>query len=278
MEEADAQKMPTGIHSFDPVLGGGVPPGSVVLLLGGVGAGHREFAYSSILNLAKERENPSQRQGIIIPEEIVYVTVTKLSESIISEIQHSFKDGAERDLKSGITFIDLSEQYFESSVVPPDWYRTGDLIDRYRKKRSDEPGTIIGALSSKLTEMPEKSLIVVDSLTEIATAHTTPAEWREFISLLRGLERVAKKWKSTIYFILTNSILQDQQNAEIADCTDAVLTFQWEQSSAQKRQRTMFIEKFREVMPHLEENDLVKFSVRITAEGGFEVSNIRVII
>jgi len=31
-------------------------------------------------------------------------------------------------------------------------------------------------------------------------------------------------------------------------------------------------------MPHLEENDLVKFAVRITAESGFEVSNIRVII
>jgi KaiC/GvpD/RAD55 family RecA-like ATPase len=278
MEEADAQKMPTGIHSFDPVLGGGVPPGSVVLLLGGVGAGHREFAYSSVLNLAKEKENPSPRQGLIIPEEIVYVTVTKLSESIISEIQHSFKDGAEQNLKSNITFIDLSEQYFESSVVPPDWYRNGALIDRYRNKRHEEANTIIGALSSKLTEMPEKSLIVVDSLTEIATAYSSPAEWKEFISLLRGLERVAKKWNSTIYFILTNNILQAQQNAEIADCADAVLTFQWEQSSAQKRQRTVFIEKFREIMPHLEENDLVKFAVRITAESGFEVSNIRVII
>jgi hypothetical protein len=40
----------------------------------------------------------------------------------------------------------------------------------------------------------------------------------------------------------------------------------------------MYFEKFRGLMPHLEEKDLVKFSVRISAAIGFEVSNIRVII
>jgi hypothetical protein len=40
----------------------------------------------------------------------------------------------------------------------------------------------------------------------------------------------------------------------------------------------MFFEKFRGVMPHLEERDLVKFAVRISTTSGFEVSNIRVVI
>jgi hypothetical protein len=31
-------------------------------------------------------------------------------------------------------------------------------------------------------------------------------------------------------------------------------------------------------MPDLEENDFVKFAVRITGDGGFEVSNIRMVI
>lgn len=40
----------------------------------------------------------------------------------------------------------------------------------------------------------------------------------------------------------------------------------------------MFIEKFRIVMPALEEQDLVKFAVKITTDGGFEVSNIRMVV
>ncbi len=40
----------------------------------------------------------------------------------------------------------------------------------------------------------------------------------------------------------------------------------------------MFFEKFRGVMTHLEENDLVKFSIKISPNLGFEVNNIRLII
>jgi hypothetical protein len=40
----------------------------------------------------------------------------------------------------------------------------------------------------------------------------------------------------------------------------------------------MFFEKFRGVMPHLEERDLVKFTVRISPGTGFEVSNVRVVV
>ena len=45
--EAAPLRMPTGIGSFDPVMEGGVPPGSVMLLLGDIGAGSFEFVYTS---------------------------------------------------------------------------------------------------------------------------------------------------------------------------------------------------------------------------------------
>jgi len=57
-----------------------------------------------------------------------------------------------------------------------------------------------------------------------------------------------------------------------------VLLIRREESSGARRQRVMYFEKFRGVMPHLEERDLVKFAVRISTNGGFEVSNIRVVI
>ena len=47
----DLKKNPTCIESLDPVLQGGFPSGSLVLLLGEIGAGEFEFAISSIARL-----------------------------------------------------------------------------------------------------------------------------------------------------------------------------------------------------------------------------------
>ena len=55
--EPDTRKMPTGIVSLDPVMEGGIPPGSVILLLADIGAGSAEFIYSSVLSLSRTREN-----------------------------------------------------------------------------------------------------------------------------------------------------------------------------------------------------------------------------
>ena len=60
----------------------------------------------------------------------------------------------------------------------------------------------------------------------------------------------------------------------MADIADAVFLFRWEESTGARRQRVMSFEKFRGVMPHLEEQNLVKFAVKISTTGGFEVRNI----
>ena len=94
----------------------------------------------------------------------------------------------------------------------------------------------------------------------------------------RGFQRIAKKKNITIYLLLSRGVLETAKELELADIADAVLLFKWEESMGARRQRVMYFEKFRGVMPHLEERDLVKFAVRISTAGGFEVSNIRVII
>ena len=122
------------------------------------------------------------------------------------------------------------------------------------------------------------SLVVLDSLTEIATQCNTPALWNNLTGFLRGLQRVAKQRNITLYLLLSRGILDSSKERELADIADAVLLFKWEESSGARRQRVMYFEKFRGVMPHLEERDLVKFAVRISTSSGFEVSNIRVVI
>lgn len=274
MQEPDIPPMPTGITSLDPVLEGGMPPGSVVLLLGETGSGNREFVYSSILSLAASKIE--KREDVaVLPEDICYISFTKTREDILGELSLSFHP----DLVSSasqIQFEDLSQIYFDASVVPVEWYSGADFLTRIQKKT---PTTnIMVQLASTMEKLAPHSLIVLDSLTDLATQYSKTEQWNDFSAFLKGLQRITKKWNTTIYLPLTGGILDRGRETEIADAVDAVLLFRWEETPGARRQRVMHFEKFRGLMPHLEERDLVKFAVRITSSGGFEVSNIRVVI
>jgi len=271
------QHMPTGLSTLDPVFDGGIPPGSVVLLKGDIGSGKVEFAYTSMIQLYHLMSREPKDEKTLIPNEIRYITVTKRKESIISEISMSFHE----DLLSridNIHFGDLSDIYFDASLVPISWYSEyDDIIERMTARRKIRDN-LLTTLSFTLNEVPEKSLVIIDSLTEIATQYIAAGKWPDLSAYLRGMQRVAKKWNTSFYLILTKGILNQYQEIEVADAMDAVIHFKWEESSSAKRQRVLYIEKFRGVMIHLEDRDLVKFAVKITPERGFEVSNIRVVI
>jgi KaiC/GvpD/RAD55 family RecA-like ATPase len=273
MSEQAGAKMPTGISSLDPVFEGGIPPGSVILLLSDVGAGSNEFAYSSILNLALM--NKGAEPGPVIPDEITYVTFTKMKEDIQNEILRSFNPDLAKGLEK-ISFVDLSALYFDSSVVPVEWYAQSDVLERMQKRSGRE--TALSRLASTINSLEANSLVVIDSLTDLGAQVAASNLWKELIAFLRGLQRICKQRNITVYVMLARGILDIQQELEISDTSDAVLLFRWEETTGARRQRVMYVEKFRGIMPHLEDRDLVKFSVRISSAGGFEVSNIRVVI
>ncbi len=271
------QRMPTGISSLDPILDGGVPPGSVILLLGETGAGNYEFVYSSIVNLlASPRIPAADTDATVPPAQIRYITFTRMMDDIRQEMTKSFPATDIDAVGKKIRFDDLSETYFDNSIVPGDWYSHGDIITRLQK-RADHI-EILSQLAGAIDAAEQNSLVVIDSVTDIATQCFSTNLWKNFTSLLRGLQRMAKQRNLTIYLLLTRGILEGVQEHEIADIVDAVLLFRWEETAGARRQRVMYFEKFRGVMAHLEERDLVKFAVRISTSGGFEVSNIRVVI
>ncbi len=277
MEPQAIQKMPTGIPSLDPILEGGVPPGSVILLLGDTGAGSYEFVYSSIVNILTGPLPPQRESSIIIPPaQIRYITFTRMMEDVKQEIAKSFPAADLDTIAAKMQFSDLSEIYFDNSVVPDDWYSHGDIITRLQK-RADHAG-ILAQLASALNAAEQNSLVIIDSVTDIATQCYSTNLWKNLTSLLRGVQRMAKQRNLTIYLLLTRGILGEAQQHEIADIVDALLLFRWEETTGSRRQRVMYFEKFRGVMTHLEERDLVKFAVRISTGNGFEVSNIRVVI
>jgi KaiC/GvpD/RAD55 family RecA-like ATPase len=275
MQQLKRLKMPTGIESLDPILEGGVPWGSVILLIGDIGAGNYEFVYSSLVNVLKVRKGDPPG-GSIVPKEVRYVSFTRLKEDVKQEIINSLNIEGLQDLVDKIRFDDLSDHYFDDSIVPDDWYSRGDIKSRMQMRSGHE--SIFVRLSKVIDAAQPDSLIVLDSVTEIATQCNTPALWTNLTGFLRGLQRVTKQRNITLYLLLSRDILDFSREKELADIADAVLLFKWEESASARRQRVMFFEKFRGVMPHLEERDLVKFAVRISTTSGFEVSNIRVVI
>lgn len=275
MQEAQKNKMPTGISSLDPILDGGVPTGSVILLLGELGAGNYEFVFSSIVNnLAPVKEKTDQAGKP--PEEIRYITFTRLKEDVRKEIISSLNVDGLETLVDAIQFDDLSELYFDRSVVPDDWYSHSDIFTRLQKRSGHD--TILVQLANVINKTKPGSMVVLDSITDIAAQSQVPAAWQNLTGFLRGLQRVTKQRGITTYLLMSRGILDSSQEKELAEISDAVMLFKWEETTGARRQRVMYFEKFRGVMPHLEERDLVKFAVRISSTSGFEVSNIRVII
>ena len=102
--------------------------------------------------------------------------------------------------------------------------------------------------------------------------------WNDLVSLLKGIERMSKRWNSTIYALLTAHIFDASMEEEVSDCADGVLVFNWQVTGNNQRQRMMYIKKFRGLMPYLEDDNVVRFETRVSASQGFEVSNIREII
>ena len=275
MQQLASKKMPTGISSLDPILDGGAPPGSVILFLGDLGAGSNEFIYSSMVNLL-DAKSRGALQDTTAPEELRYITFTRLKDDVKREIISSLHVDNVDQLVDSIQFDDLSELYFDRSVVPDEWYSHSDILTRIQKRAGYE--NVLVHLANVINTAQPQSLIVMDSVTDIATQSNTPTSWANLTGFFRGLQRVSKERGLTCYLLLTTGILNSSQEKELSDIADAVMLFKWEESTGSRRQRVMYFEKFRGVMPHLEERDLVKFAVRISTTSGFEVSNIRVVI
>jgi hypothetical protein len=247
----------------------------MTLLLGDMGAGHYEFVYSSIINILSAM-NRSPGSDIFSPKKILYITFTRLEGDIRHEIAQSFHTDEKLGEMNGIIFEDLSDLYFDRSIVPDSWYSHSNTLTRLQKR--SEHANLFMRLADIFTVVEPDSMIIVDSITDIANQKALPNLWADLTAFLRGLQRLSKTKNLAIFLLLSRGIIDAANEIELADIADAVFLFRWEESTGSRRQRVMFFEKFRGVMPYLEEKDLVKFAVRISTTGGFEVSNIRVVI
>ncbi|CAJ35614.1 RAD55 family ATPase [Methanocella arvoryzae] len=272
------RKVPTGITSFDPVIKGGFPAGSFVLLLGEVGAGSQEFVYSSALMLSKMKyDHLRAKPDAKLPEKIVYISFTKSKENVLQSFA-TLKLASASELNSALTFVDLSTKYFARTQVPITW-TTGSMGSLSELKSEQKNKSLYELLVETLDTYAPNNLVIIDSLTDVLrSAVADKVSWTDFVSLLKGIGRMSKQWDSTIYALLTSNIFDRSNEEEVSDCADGVLVFNWESTGANQRQRMMYIKKFRGLMPYLEEDNVVRFETKVSASRGFEISNIKEIL
>ena len=269
-------RVPTGVADFDSIMGGGLPAGSVVLLLGDVGGGGLEFALTSAAKIGIVKEFPETRGFMmghagkdgILPEKMAYITFSRSREDILREVKMAFNNDFYESLSSGLMFKDFSRGYFIRSVVPVSWVGSeeSELFSENRE------GGLLESFVNFLDSNAPNSLVIIDSLTDLVVSETVKFE--DVVSLLKGIQRMAKKWGAVFYILLTDEILDRKKQQMIIDSVDGVLRFEWAKfHHTSKRQRYLYVEKFASVLPHLDQERIARFATLITSQSGFVVIN-----
>jgi KaiC/GvpD/RAD55 family RecA-like ATPase len=277
MSEGDVQRIPTGVADFDSIMQGGLPAGSVVLLLGDVGGGGHEFALTSAAKIGIVKEFPDTRTFMlgdagkhgILPEKMCYITFSRSRNDILQDVKQSFNRDFYESLKTNLLFKDFSRNYFMHTVVPTAWLDSDQSGDLFSDKKQDG---LLESLVDFLDGNAPKSMVIMDSLTDLVVSETV--DFQDVIALLKGIQRMAKKWDAVFYLILTDEILDRKRQQMIIDSVDGVFKFEWAKfHHTSKRQRYLYVEKFMSVLPHLDQERIARFATLITSQSGFVVIN-----
>ena len=277
MSEGDVQRIPTGVADFDSIIQGGLPAGSVVLLLGDVGGGGHEFALTSAAKIGIVKEFPDTRTFMlgdagkngVLPDKMCYITFSRSRNDILQDVRLSFNKDFYESLKTNLLFKDFSKDYFMHTVVPTSWLDSEETQGIFSDKKKDG---LLESLVDFLDVNAPKSMVIMDSLTDLVVSETIP--FQDVIALLKGIQRMAKKWGSVFYLILTDEILDRKRQQMIIDSVDGVFKFEWAKfHHTSKRQRYLYVEKFMSVLPHLDQERIARFATLITSQSGFVVIN-----
>ncbi|MDO9537720.1 MAG: recombinase RecA [Thermoplasmata archaeon] len=274
-------KVPTGVADFDSIINGGLPEGSVVMLIGDVGAGQQEFVYTSAFKLSTVKEHPYLGESMLgsfcnfegLPEHICYVTFSRSKMDILREISEGFDSSFYNMLSRKLKFKDLSAHYYKKSLVPPSWTGEGNGGELFASTPKE---TVLEALIQYLDEAPANSMIIVDSLTDLVVSENIKIT--DLVNILRGLQRASKNWGGVIYLMLTQGILDKRDEQMLIDSVDGVLVFEWTKYlKSHKRQRYMYVEKFMSVLPHLDKERIARFPTMVTSQSGMTIINMETI-
>lgn len=273
-------RIPFGVSQLDEIIGGGAPPGSVVLLAGDAGAGAREFCYTAatISGLSHadtelfELHYGDVSNKAAVPEGIHYVSFTASGDELRQEIGFTMSEEIVRAGVEPVEFADFSQEYFQLSAIPREWYthKTQSITDL---GQGGDRRDVLEALGEYLTQNASGNLVVIDSLTDLARAPNEHLNWSDITLLVKGLQKASLAWDGLILVLVNQEALTEQEMGSLMGAADGTLAFEWE-TGGNERDRVMFVREFRGVLSRLEEEDIIRFETEIR-DSGFDISNVR---
>src|SRR6056297_1033508 len=273
-------RLPFGVSRLDDIIGGGAPPGSVVLLAGEAGAGAREFCYTAatINGLAHTDDDQFDlhygevAEQAAVPEEIHYLSFTASGNELRQEIEFTMSEELVHAGVRAVEFADFSQEYFQLSAIPREWYtrKTQTITDL--GQGGDRRG-VLEALGEYLNEHATGNLVVIDSLTDLARAPNEHLDWSDITLLVKGLQKASRAWDGLILVLVNQEALSDTQMGSLMGAADGTIAFEWE-TGGNERDRVMFVREFRGVLSRLEAEDIIRFETEIH-DAGFDISNVR---
>ncbi|WP_224333983.1 RAD55 family ATPase [Haloprofundus halobius] len=274
------EKIPFGVSRFDSIIGGGAPPGNVVLLSGESGAGAREFLQTcAAMNALAHADADlfelyygSLGDNTRLPDEVHYLSFTTDEEYLGRELAYTLSDDIVDGALSEIRFRDFSPEYFQLSPIPREWYvgETSTIRDLGKRHGRDN---VLSALGEYLGEHAAGNLVLVDSITDLVGAISDEMAWSDIAMVMKGLRKAAYHWGGLIILLVNEETLDPRELGLLTDAASGTLRFRWE-SGGSKRARTMVVEEFRGVLSRIEGENIVRFEVEIS-ESGLDVSDVR---
>ncbi len=275
-EELDP-RIPTCVNAFDNIVKGGLPVGSMVLLLGEVGSGHVEFAYTSAARLSLAKIDPMVRERyvresfghpIVIPPKVLYISFSRSKKEVLRDIRLSFAGVYYEAVKRNLIFKDLSGLYFKHTPVPSTWVADRPMLFG----QTGNGASLVEAFVAALETDAPGNLVIVDSLTDLLLSPSVDS--KEILYVLKGVQKAAKKWGSLVYLLLTTDIVGEEKEKLVADLCDGVLVFGWQRAPRGSwMRRYMYVPKFVGVLPHLDQQRVARFFTDIRYRSGFVVAN-----
>jgi len=222
------RRVPTGILSLDEALGGGVPPGSLLLLMGEVGSGPQEFVLTSSVLLAATRAGLLQvGEEQVVPERMWWITFGRQEQDLREEVLSSFGQELCGEFDRWVRFRDLGESLL--SLTDPD--SSLDLLD---------------SLHRFLREEGRDSLIVLSELTNLLSQlRGSERGWRGLLLFLRRLQRESKGWGNGLIYVPLEIGGGEEGLGELEACADGVFSFEWIRPGPYKRKRVMYLRRLR---------------------------------
>ncbi len=266
-------RVPTGVSDFD-AISGGLPPGTVLLLMGEAGSGQNEFSLTSASRLTFAIDEPvdgaaefhmgAHRDTLLYPTQVTYVSFTRSREETMAEIRHSFPPYYPLLLSRHLSYIDLSAEYFADSIVPPEWSRSKRSILEGNNGQSEG---ILPSLARELEARAKNSLVIIESLSDVLARSTVNKE--DVVTLVKGLRRRAKDWRGLVYLLLTKNVAEHWIEEALKDSVDGVLNFGWVQSPHKSaRLRAMWIEKSMPLLAHVPPERQGRFIINVSGSSG----------